>query len=431
MIIHNLYLPFLFLIASACISSFERALSTIGMVKAQKLIKTHRAKFYTATWLESLYPGNSYRCLKHFCRMTKQITRIIYATMFCLYFLSDSHLGFIHSETVQFLFSVIVIVLLGLTFDLFGIFIGNHHSKASLQLLFPFGQLFILLFFPFSLFLYWLQSLLTRKGTIESAAHTIKRRLVEFVHETRDESALNPFERKLLLSLSSFRERIAREIMVPRIEVVSIDKEAPLTEALDMFAEEEYSRIPVFENSVDHIVGVLLYKDLLAYCHKHTQNEVAPPDKTKVAELIKPVIFSPETKKIGALLQDLRLHQSHLAIVVDEYGGTEGVVTIEDILEELVGEIADESDDASDELLFTPADSGGWIVDARMPIVDIEKHLKIFIPQSPEYDTLGGFVFHQAGSIPQKGWKMHHDHFDLEVLDSTGRAVKKIQNTPN
>ena len=122
------------------------------------------------------------------------------------------------------------------------------------------------------------------------------------------------------------------------------------------------------------------------------------------------------------------MKQIHLAIVVDEWGGTEGVVTIEDILEELVGEIADEYDVEHQEL-YTAIPDGGFVVDAKMSIIDIREELGVKIPQGPEYDTIGGYIFHRAGSIPSKGWKIHHDDFDLEVLSSSERSLNKIRIT--
>ncbi|MCB1110891.1 MAG: HlyC/CorC family transporter, partial [Chlamydiia bacterium] len=116
--------------------------------------------------------------------------------------------------------------------------------------------------------------------------------------------------------------------------------------------------------------------------------------------------------------------------VVDEYGGTEGIVTIEDILEELVGEIADEHDSIEEEQLYSPHPNGGFIVDGKMTILDIEKELSIQIPSSPEYDTIGGYVFHRAGTIPSKGWKIHNDNFDLEVLVSSERVIDQVLITP-
>jgi CBS domain containing-hemolysin-like protein len=181
----------------------------------------------------------------------------------------------------------------------------------------------------------------------------------------------------------------------------------------------------VYKNTLDNINGVLLYKDLLnVYLQQHDPSILKT---TSIESLIKPVVYAPETKKISILLQEMKAKQIHMAIVVDEYGGTEGIVTIEDILEELVGEIADEYDDLQEEVLFKPHPQGGWIVDAKMNIVDIEKEMTILIPQSPEYDTLGGYIFHRAGAIPTKGWKIHHENFDLEILKTSDRSVEKVR----
>jgi CBS domain containing-hemolysin-like protein len=128
------------------------------------------------------------------------------------------------------------------------------------------------------------------------------------------------------------------------------------------------------------------------------------------------------------LLQEFRKKQVHLAIVVDEYGSTEGIVTIEDILEEIVGEIEDEYDE--EEALFISQPDGSWIVDARMSLLDVEEQLGIVIPQEGDYDTVGGYIFHQAGSIPSKGFVIKHDDFTLEILRSTDRFVEKVKLKP-
>jgi CBS domain containing-hemolysin-like protein len=118
-----------------------------------------------------------------------------------------------------------------------------------------------------------------------------------------------------------------------------------------------------------------------------------------------------------------------MAIVVNEYGGTEGIITIEDILEEIVGEIEDEFDTLEEEL-YSELPNGEWIVDAKMSIIDIESKLGIHLPHNPEYETIGGYVFHRAGTIPSKGWKLHHDKFELEVVSSSERCIDKIRIIP-
>jgi CBS domain containing-hemolysin-like protein len=212
--------------------------------------------------------------------------------------------------------------------------------------------------------------------------------------------------------------------MVPRVDVFSLSGETKIREAAQLFAAEGYSRIPIYKESLDDIVGVALYKDLLKCFAVPEENLDAP-----IETIAKPVLYAPENKKIALLLQEFRNKQIHMAIIVDEYGGTEGIVTIEDILEELVGEIEDEYD-IGEAKEFWELPGGSWVVDAKMTLIDIESQLGIKIPENPDYETIGGYVFHCAGTIPSKGWKLSHDEFDLEVLSSNERSIKKIKIIP-
>ena len=218
--------------------------------------------------------------------------------------------------------------------------------------------------------------------------------------------------------------------MVPRIDMFTLSVNQTVHEAAQKFVSEGYSRIPVYKESVDMIIGVLLYKDVMTYYLNSIDKKDRSLLETPLEKLVKPILYTPETKKISVLLQEFRSQQIHLAIVVDEYGGTEGIVTIEDILEELVGEIADEYDVIEEEKLYTPHPDGGWVVDGKMTILDLEKETEILIPTNPEYDTIGGYIFHCAGTIPSKGWKIHNDNFDLEVINSSERMIDKVLIIP-
>jgi len=265
-------------------------------------------------------------------------------------------------------------------------------------------------------------SFFQKKKNVPSAK--IRDKIQEILQKGDLSSYLDTNEQKLILSFIAFKERIVREVMVPRINLYTLSLDTTLKEACQSFLQEGYSRIPVYRDSIDQIVGVLHYKDLFqSYVQAQGNAQLL---SSSIATLVKPILYTPETKKISGLLQEFRSKKMHLAIVVDEYGGTEGIVTIEDILEELVGEISDEYD-KGEELLFTVLPGGGWIVDARMSIIDIEKELGIQIDPSPEYDTLGGYIFHRAGAIPSQGWRLHHDTFDLEVLSSNDRCIEKVR----
>lgn len=237
-------------------------------------------------------------------------------------------------------------------------------------------------------------------------------------------------DKQLLQSVLHFKNRIAREIMRPRVGLFCIPDDLSLQQAAELLREEGYSRVPVFHETIDTIVGVLFYKDVLS--EYVTATEAGPERDNLLAEpvkkLIKTVFYCPETKKIASLLQEFRKRKTHLAVVVDEYGGTAGLVTIEDILEEIVGEISDEYDEQ--ENLFRPAPDGGWIVDARMNLLDVEEELGVKIPQEEDYDTLAGYIFYRVGSIPQGGLILHHDNFEIEVLKSNDRMVEEVKIKP-
>ena len=257
----------------------------------------------------------------------------------------------------------------------------------------------------------------------------VKQEIIEIIQEAEITEQLDANEKKLLASLLSFCEHLTREVMVPRVDLFCLEASTPIRDAIEQLEYEGYSRIPIYEENIDQIVGILLYKDLLATYRKYVEadNDSALLD-APISSIQKPPIYTPETKKISDLLQEFRKKQTHMAIVVDEYGGTEGIVTIEDILEDIVGEIIDESD-VEEELNIAQSD-GAWIVDPRMSLLDADERLNIKIPQEGDYDTIGGYVFHCAGEIPQRGFTISSDAFDLEVLRCNDRTIEKVRIRP-
>jgi len=221
-----------------------------------------------------------------------------------------------------------------------------------------------------------------------------------------------------------FKDRIAREVMVPRVDIFSLPHDMTIEEAANLLFQEGYSRTPVYRDTLDNIIGVLMYKDVLAKYMDYAKKADIGILQSHISSLVKNVLYTPETKKISHLLHEFRKQQVHLAIIVDEYGGTEGIVTIEDILEEIVGDIADEYD--QEEALYLPMPEGGWLIDSRMSILDIEEQLGIEIPQDGDYDSIGGYVFHETGMIPAKGFVIRKPQFELEIVRSNDRRVEKL-----
>jgi CBS domain containing-hemolysin-like protein len=307
--------------------------------------------------------------------------------------------------------------------------LGSRFPDSILRFCAPFASIFMFIAFPITYLCLKLSGSQFQSISFEEPLTQTKREIIDIIQRTKVGPELNTHEKKLIEYVLQFKDRIAREVMVPRVDVFSLSADTPIRRAAELVEKEGYSRIPIYRNTVDNIVGVLMYKDILNEYMEYVENGNDPAILDAPIERIqKNVLYTPETKKISNLLLEFRKKQVHLAIVVDEYGGTEGIVTIEDILEEIVGEIEDEYDEEED--MFFPQHDGSWVVDARMSILDVEEQLGINIPQEGEYDTIGGYIFHCAGSIPSKGYVIHQDDFEIEILRSDERKVERVRVKP-
>lgn len=309
--------------------------------------------------------------------------------------------------------------------------LGNKFPSQVLSITAPFASIFLFFSFPLIYLFFKLSSVLWRNIHFDYLSEPLaeaKQEIFDIIQDADVSNKLNTHDKKLIESVVDFQGRIAREVMVPRVDMFSLSADTSIEEAARKLQEEGYSRIPVYQNTIDQIVGVLMYKDVLSKYMESFEKNDPKILQSPIETILKSVIYTPETKKISALLQEFRKKQVHLAIVVDEYGGTEGIVTIEDILEQIVGEIEDEYDEEED--LFIAQADGSWVVDARMSILDAEEQLGIEIPQTGEYDTIGGYIFHRAGSIPAKGFTIKLDDFELEVLKSNDRRIEKVRVKP-
>ena len=228
-------------------------------------------------------------------------------------------------------------------------------------------------------------------------------------------------EKEMIYSIFEFGETVAREVMVPRMDVLAIDVETPLLEAMDSVIHHNHSRVPVYQASVDNILGILYAKDLLKVLHEKGR---AGANEVRVADLLRPAAFTPESKKVDELFEEMQKRRIHMAIVIDEYGGTAGIVTIEDILEEIVGEIQDEYDQA-EELEIQPAGENEWLINARANLGDINDVLHVHFPVD-DADTLGGFVYAQLGKVPLPGDEVRHENVLLKVINVAGRRIGKV-----
>jgi putative hemolysin len=242
------------------------------------------------------------------------------------------------------------------------------------------------------------------------------------VEQGSQQGVLEAEEEQMISAVMSLSDSKLHEVMVPRIDIVAIDQEASFDDAVTLVLTEGHSRTPLYKESVDHIVGILYAKDLLRII-------AAGGPRPRLRDIMRPALFVPESQAVDDLLNELQRRRVHMAIVLDEYGGTAGLVTIEDLLEEIVGEIQDEFDE--EEPMKVIVREGEAILDGR---ADIDQMGELVDPaleleDDEEYDTVGGFVYHRIGRVPVVGDTVAVDPFKITVIKVIGRRVGKVRVT--
>lgn len=260
-------------------------------------------------------------------------------------------------------------------------------------------------------------------GLSSQTDSSVRSTLEELIEEHDDpEQAINAAEKAMLNNILSISDLSIRDVMIPRADIEAIDLSLSLEEVVSRFSETSHSRLPVYEDNLDNVVGMFHIKDLI--------NFWGQPTKTNWQNFKREILFVPPSMTVQDLLLKMRATHIHMANVVDEYGGIDGLVTIEDLVEEIVGDIEDEHDEQEGPLIFISA-SGTIEADARASIEDLESLLEIdLLPEEEDedVDTVGGLVFQLAGHIPTRGEIIHHESgLDFEVTDADPRKVKRIR----
>lgn len=250
--------------------------------------------------------------------------------------------------------------------------------------------------------------------TTEELEHEIQ----ELLEEGEEQGLISIHEERLINSIFDFRETIASEIMTPSAEIICADENTSIPELIRLINEEGYTRIPIYKENLDQIVGILHVKDLLRICVHD------PEAKVNLREFLNPATFIPETKPITELLREFQSKKIHMAFVIDEFGGVRGLVTLEDVIEEIVGEIDDEHDVEESELRIV--DERTVIVDAKIDIEEVEAHFRLSLPEGP-YESIGGFVVHRLGKVPPSGTVVQENGLTFKVLGADPRRIKTVR----
>ena len=269
----------------------------------------------------------------------------------------------------------------------------------------------------------------------DADANAIRESLEEVIEESdRESPALSAQERLMLGNLLKFGELKLSDIMVPRAEIMAVDENVSLSELLKMFREVQHSRLPVFSETLDDPTGLIHVKDVMALLEAEPGGAYCLSPQARITSLRRPILFAPPSMRALDLLLKMQSTHTHLALVIDEYGGTDGLVSIEDIIEEIVGDIADEHDD--DATVLKP-DGEGFIADARMDLDDFQAQTgHDLLPadgdeeKEHDIDSLGGLVVSLLGRVPQRGEIVAHpDGTEFQVLDADPRRVRRLRVT--
>lgn len=258
-------------------------------------------------------------------------------------------------------------------------------------------------------------TLLRLKHRKKPSQPDLQKEIQQLIDVGEEEGLLSEDEGEMIQSILSFSDTLAREIMVPRTDAIIISADTQVEELLQLVIQEGHSRFPVHGGSIDNIIGILHVKDLLS-CWSE--------DHLDLKDIVRTPYFIPETKKISHLLKELRDKKSHMAIVIDEYGGTAGLVTIEDIIEEIIGEIHDEHD--NEDTLMVATDEGDLLVDARLEIEKLVEHFNLDVPKG-NFESVGGFIISLLGRVPQPHETITHAPLEMTIESADARKIRKVR----
>lgn len=402
-------------VASAVLSAAETSLTTLSAAKTQQMIEEQKA-----TWLKLWLKSPSMVITS--IMVGKSLANVV-AVALTIEVLRRS----ITEE--QFREGGLIVAIAVTTFVLltFTEILPKAFAKRSYQQVASVLIRVLLVPYYLSYPITWLygqltQVLLRSIGSGHTSPGPLTFDEIEYMLEMNSEAEEDDHTR-LLRSVVEFPDTVVREVMVPRTDIVSIDTEMSVAEIIQTFVECGHSRLPLYEGSIDNILGVLYAKDLMRHHSEHNTFDGFEPS-TSVRE----PYFVPEGKRIADLLTEFQRQRMHIAIVVDEFGGTSGVITLEDIIEEIFGDIQDEYDAEPSQIEELGDDR--LIADARVPIYDIEEYYDIELPESPDYESLGGFLLAQSGTVPQAGTVFEVQGLRFSVVEADAKRIISVAIEP-
>lgn len=294
------------------------------------------------------------------------------------------------------------------------------HYRLLFNIVFILYKIFSLILYPFAALFTSMHKLFLKIFRYNEKLDFLTDEEKSRITETNDSEALDEEEKEMIRSIFDLGDTTVEEIMVPRIDVKALSIDTDLESVLTVIREENHSRIPVYKETIDSIVGILYAKDIIGWISEHEG------ENWELNKIIKKVHYVPVGKKVNDLMREFKKKHIHLAVVVDEYGGTAGVVTMEDILEEIVGDIQDEYDEEEQEIIKISGNT--YLVDPHVDLEDLNQELNLSLEQKDSYyNTLSGLIYHEYGDVPQEGTFLELENVKISIIKMDNQRIAKVK----
>jgi len=413
------FVPIVNLCLAIWFGAMAHALSELSWGKLKKLDGQKRRRLIDLSE-RLLEERKQYLLTLHLLTATNLVVLVLATQATLVALLGGHHLG------PPLLFGTVAIMIVyGLLAEVVGKALVGSHMWRVIEFSYPALRLLHFIFKPISNSLVALQERISDRQAPEdedeksTTADEIISLVEQDAHEEEAESDLEDSERRMIRGIFDLDETLVKEIMTPRVDIDALSLTATIPEAKKIIVDSGHSRIPVYNESIDQIVGIVYAKDLL--------NDPRIERDKSLKSLLHSPIFVPETKNIGDLLDEFKQTKKQIAVIIDEYGGTAGLVTIEDILEEIVGEIRDEYDEHEVDAPYTVDADGQVFAEARTPIDEINELLDAHIPDDEDYDTVGGYITTKLGRIPKPDEVLHLDGLEVQILEADERKISRLK----
>lgn len=385
-------------LAAFLFSLFHISLSSFSRISLSRFLEDKEKRFRTE--ILEIYDE---------LKIALEYMRILFIIAFLIYL----YLIFPQSIFWPFWLFLISFTIYLIFFDILPRFLNSLNKKKILGMFLPSYNLPYIFSKPFL----FLAKTRTPEKDEEPIHETSEEEIQAFIDEAKEEGIIEKEEGLLLKSVVEFGDTVVREIMTPRVDMICLSKDATIKKLRDLVIKDKHSRIPVYKDTIDNIEGIIIAKDLLKYSGDiHKKDPIEP--------LIRPVYFVPESMKVAELLKEFQKRKQKLAIVVDEHGGVSGLVTMEDLVEEIVGEIQDEYD--KDEVQITKMGPSDYVASGNAEVEEIEELFDLDLVEE-DYITVSGLITHNLGRLPQQGEQFQIKGLSLEILDVDQKRIKKLR----